>query len=152
MNTVKVVDYDFNNGDGIAVTLWVAGCPHKCEGCHNPQLFNPNIGTNDIEGTIAKIKKGLSDTRVNKHLSILGGEPLAPYNIKGVVKVVREIRREFPDKEIWLWTGYQLDGLDAEQRKVLWCINYLIDGPFIKSKQVIGEWYGSSNQKIYELV
>ena len=109
MKYEKVVDMDLNNGDGIGVTLWVTGCPHHCYGCHNKILWDENRGKEDYIEALNKIRKALSDDRIDKHLSVLGGEPLAPYNIDEVTEIVRIIRQEFPDKKIWLWTGYELE-------------------------------------------
>lgn len=151
MRAEKVVDYDYNNGDGVAVTLWVTGCPHKCEGCHNPQLWDKDRGMYEMEA-LSKIEDALSDPDINKHLSILGGEPLAPYNIKGVTFICKYIREKFPNKEIWLWTGYTVEELDESQREVLEYINVIIDGKFEKDLKIEGKWYGSSNQRMLEIV
>lgn len=151
MRYEKVVDFDYNNGDGIAVTLWVTGCPHKCKGCHNPQLFNPDRGNDDYMGAVDKILKALSIRRIDKHLSILGGEPLAPYNIEQVIDVCKIVKRKYPNKKIWVWTGYKWEDLDIRQQQLLKYIDYLVDGKFEESLKVENQWYGSSNQRIIDV-
>lgn len=151
MRYEKVVDYDFNNGDGIGVSLWVTGCPHHCSGCHNPQLFDPTRGQEGYSSALDKVLMALEDPRIDKHLSILGGEPLAPYNVDGVIEIVKEIRNRYPNKKIWLWTGYALEELDEKQKEVLQYLDYIIDGRFEKDLKVRNRWYGSSNQKITKL-
>ena len=144
----SVVDYDFNNGNGIGVSLWVCGCPHKCKGCHNPQLFDPNQGHMGHLSALDKIYKALDDPNIDKHLSILGGEPLAPYNVKGVLEIVKAISEKYPKKQIWLWTGYEWDELNEEQMEVFKYVDYMVVGRFIEELKVRNEWFGSSNQKI----
>ena len=147
----SIVDYDYNNGDGIAVTLWVTGCPHRCKGCHNPQLWDKNYGTDfDIEA-IDKIMKALSDPDVDKHLSILGGEPLSLDNIEHILQLCNLVKNTFPNKKIWVWTGYKIEDLDNHQKNILDYVDYVIDGKFIEELKVKNEWYGSSNQKIYDI-
>lgn len=151
MRYERVVDYDFNNGDGIGVSLWVTGCPHKCDGCHNSQLFDPNRGQEGHSSALEKIFKALEDPKIDKHLSILGGEPLAPYNIDGVIEVLKAVRKKYPYKEIWLWTGYTIDELDTKQMEVIPYLDYIIDGRFNKNLKVRNKWYGSSNQRLIKL-
>lgn len=151
MRYEKVIDYDFNNGDGIGVSLWVTGCPHKCDGCHNPQLFNPNRGQEGHSSALEKIFKALDDPRVDKHLSILGGEPLASYNVDGVIEILKAVRERYPNKEIWLWTGYVVEELDQKQRQALMYLDHIIDGKYVKELKVRNKWYGSSNQRLISM-
>ena len=151
MKYEKVVDMDLNNGDGIGVTLWVTGCPHHCYGCHNKILWDENRGKEDYIEALSKIRKALSDDRIDKHLSVLGGEPLAPYNIDEVTEIVRIIRQEFPDKKIWLWTGYELEELNTKQRSILQYLDYIIVGRFDITNKCENRYYGSTNQRLIDL-
>ena len=151
MRYERVVDYDFNNGDGIGVSLWVTGCPHCCDGCHNPQLFDPRRGQEGYSSALDKIFKALEDPRIDKHLSILGGEPLAPYNVDGVLEIVKSVRERYPNKEIWLWTGYTIEEMNPRQLEVLEYLNYVVDGKFMKDLKVRNKWFGSSNQRLIKL-
>lgn len=151
MRYERVVDFDYNNGDGIAVTLWLTGCPHKCKGCHNPQLFDPNRGNPDYLEALSKILYALDEDDVDKHLSILGGEPLAPYNIEGVIHICKFIRNRYPNKKIWVWTGYSWEDLDVRQQHLLQYIDYLVDGKFMEDLKIENKWYGSSNQRLIDV-
>ena len=148
MNYAKIDSCDFNNGSGIRVTLWVSGCPLQCDGCHNQQLWDRNYGTLFDENAKNKIMKLLNNEYVSG-LSILGGEPLAPYNIDEIIQLCKEVRERFSSKDIWLWTGYEWDYV--KQHKIEYYADYIICGKFIKSKAGKFKFFGSSNQKIYYL-
>lgn len=151
MRVERIIDYDYNNGDGVGVSVWTTGCPHKCRGCHNKQLWDKERGMADFEEIMNKVLKAMGDLDVDKHLAILGGEPLAPYNIQGVKEMCRRVKEQFPNKKIWLWTGYTYEDLNSDQIDCLKYVDTLVDGPFIESRKVEGQWYGSDNQRIIEL-
>ena len=154
MKVAEVRDYDFLNGDGIGVSVWVTGCPHHCYGCHNQDLWDvdPNgYECMDYIEALNKIRKCMDDPRIEKHLAILGGEPLAPYNIYEVSEICRIIKEEYPSRPIWLWTGYNMEELNTEQRSILKYVDFLITGRFEIQNKVKNRYYGSSNQKIYRL-
>ena len=136
---------DSANGPGMRVSLFVSGCTLKCKGCFNKQSWDFNYGkeyTKEVEDSIIK---ALKDPYING-LSILGGDPLEPENRGTVLSLVQRVRQELPNKTIYLWTGRYL-----KQVQNLPIMNYLdavIDGPYIESKHVEGQWYGSSNQTI----
>lgn len=144
MNYVKIDSCDFNNGDGIRVTLWVSGCPLQCKGCHNSQLWDRNVGKEFTQKEMDKIIKLLNNDYI-RGLSILGGEPLAPYNIKDVVKVMQEVRKHYTyqEKDIWLWTGYNENELNIPDE-----IDVIICGRYKEDKKVDSKYFGSSNQKM----
>lgn len=148
MNYAKIDTCDFNNGSGIRITLWVSGCPLQCDGCHNQQLWDKSYGSQFDEEAKNKIME-LLDNEYISGLSILGGEPLAPYNIDEVISLCKEVNARFPEKDIWLWTGYDWDYVT--KHKVEYYANYIICGKFIKSQAGKFKYFGSSNQKIYFL-
>lgn len=148
MNYAKIDSCDFINGSGIRVTLWVSGCPLQCDGCHNQQLWDKSYGTLFDENAKNKIME-LLDNEYISGLSILGGEPLAPYNIDEIIKLCKEVHERFPRKDIWLWTGYEWDYV--EKHKIEHYADYIICGRFIASKAGKFKFFGSSNQKIYFL-
>lgn len=146
MNYAKIDTCDFNNGDGIRITLWVSGCPLQCDGCHNQQLWDKNYGNQFNEEVKNKIIKLLSDEYISG-LSILGGEPLAPYNIFDVINLCKEIKIQYPNKDIWLWTGYEWNHVHSTD--ITKYVDYIICGKFLKNKKGDFKYFGSSNQKIY---
>ena len=147
---------DASNGDGICVSLWVQGCPHRCKGCHNPETWDFNSGKEipvDIKGQIVK---GLCANGVQRNFAVLGGEPLCKENLEFVENVISAVRAAYPHIKIYVWTGYTYSELFSSTnsliQSILEKIDYLIDGPFIEEeKDLTLKWRGSSNQEIIEL-
>lgn len=137
---------DINNGEGLVVSLWVSGCPIKCEGCHNEAIWDFNSGEEFTEETLNYLVDLLKDPRVDKGLSILGGEPLATENYTDVLNVVKHVREKFPKKNIWLWTGYEYSKI--ESLEILKYLDVVITGRYIESlKDKETWWRGSLNQQ-----
>lgn len=112
--------------------------------------WNPSNGHDFSSDMEDKIINDLLDTRiVRRGLSLSGGDPLHPNNVKSVLRLVVRVRNECQGKDIWLWTGYKIDELNDCQRKVVDLIDVLIDGKFeqdLYNPELL--WRGSSNQKI----
>ena len=149
MNYIRIDDFDMLNGDGIGVVLWVAGCNHNCEECHNPETWNPNNGQLFTDKSKQEIFQYLNKDYIHR-ITFTGGDPLFPNNRDTLTKLAKEIKELFPDKKIWCYTGYLY-----EQVKDLPIMNYidvLIDGPYVKKlRDVSLHWVGSSNQKVIKL-
>lgn len=146
MKITSIKDFDINNGEGIRVSLWVSGCHFKCEGCHGQAYWDRSSGKDFSETHIDKIIQLLEED-IGKDLSILGGEPLEPYNIDGATELCKIIKEEYPSKTIWLWTGNVFENI--KDLDVLAYIDVLVDGQFIK--ELYNEklmWKGSSNQRV----
>lgn len=147
---------DFVNGEGVCVSLWTAGCPHRCPGCFNSEMWDYNNGKpvpNDIKGQLVK---AISANGIQRNFSILGGEPLSEDNRAFVDDIVKSIRSAYPRIKIYLWTGYTYQELlDLDNKyinSILSQINFLIDGRFEEDKKDLTlKLRGSSNQKIIEL-
>lgn len=146
MRYADIKKNDINNGEGIVVSLWVTGCPIKCPHCHNESIWDKNTGKDFTPQVLDSIIEELSDTRVDKGFSILGGEPLAPWNYDQVLYVVKSVRALFPKKRIWLWTGYNYDNIS--NLEIFKYLDVVIDGMYIDSlKDEKTWWRGSSNQR-----
>lgn len=149
MNYSTIKKYDISNGKGVRCSIFLTGCTHKCKGCFNSELWDFKAGKpfdNDA-------KKYLFELLADPHcvgLSVLGGEPLQ----QGVEMrdLLKEVRETFPDKDIWLWTGYYIPKeLDALQVEITSYCDYVIDGRFDESKTDKKLLFrGSSNQTIWE--
>ncbi|STI83158.1 anaerobic ribonucleoside-triphosphate reductase activating protein [Escherichia coli] len=100
-----------------------------------------------------QIINDLNDTRIKRQgISLSGGDPLHPQNVPDILKLVQRIRAECPGKDIWVWTGYKLDELNATQMQVVDLINVLVDGKFVQDlKDPSLIWRGSSNQVVHHL-
>ncbi|OCF97081.1 anaerobic ribonucleoside-triphosphate reductase-activating protein [Gilliamella sp. wkB308] len=151
MNYHRYYPVDVVNGEGTRCTLFVAGCVHQCRGCYNKSTWSLDSGLPFTQSVEDQIIKDLQDTEIKRQgLSLSGGDPLHPQNVPTILKLVKRVKTECENKDIWLWTGYKLDELTAEQQAVIPYIDVLIDGKFIQEQadpKLL--WRGSSNQIIY---
>ena len=144
-NIAKIKQYCISNGEGLRTAIFFSGCDFHCPGCFNYELQDPNYG----KKYSSEIEKEIFNT-INEHIagiSILGGEPLSKYNLETVTQLCSNFKEKFPNKTIWLWTGYTI-----EEIKTLPILNYidvLIDGQFKQDEYEYGLlWRGSRNQRI----
>lgn len=147
---------DFVNGEGVSVSLFLQGCPFHCEGCHNPETWNPKGGIEVDEGDlIQQILTLINANNIIRNLSVLGGEPLDTEQKRDFLReLIIRVRYYYPEIKIVLWTGYKYNDIkDKEDFKyILENIDYLIDGPFIlKERDITLKWRGSRNQNIRDM-
>ncbi|MFZ7159577.1 anaerobic ribonucleoside-triphosphate reductase-activating protein [Avibacterium gallinarum] len=151
MNYLQYYPVDIVNGEGTRCTLFVSGCEHACKGCYNQKSWSFSAGVPFDKAMEDQIIRDLQDQRIKRQgLSLSGGDPLHPRNVPTLLALVKRVKTECPDKDIWLWTGYKLAELNDLQRQMLPYIDVLIDGKFIKEQadpSLI--WRGSANQVIY---
>ena len=153
-----LIKNDIVNGQGVCVSLFVQGCPHKCPGCFNPETWNPEEGIETPVDLKGQIIKAISANGIIRNFSILGGEPLAPYNLEFVNNILTAVKAAYPQILIYLWTGYTLEEL-AERKQsedvlyeLLNKVDILIDGPFIEEqKDLTLPLRGSKNQRVIKL-
>ena len=144
---------DFSNGQGVCVSFWVQGCPHKCKGCHNPETWDFYGGKEipvDIKGQIIK---AICANGITRNFSVLGGEPLCSENLELTEEIIADIRIAFPSIKIFLWTGYTIEELKNQNnnyiKNILNNIDVLIDGKYIQEKRDITlDLRGSTNKRI----
>ena len=151
MNYSKYYPLDVLNGEGTRCTLFVSGCIHQCKGCYNQSTWSPDAGELFTDQLADQIISDLNDTRIKKQgLSLSGGDPLHPENLSAVLNLIKRIKIECENKDIWLWTGYLLMELTYEQKQVVELVDTLIDGKFEPSLAEPNlRWRGSSNQIIH---
>lgn len=152
MNYASIVKADIANGTGFRVSLFVCGCARNCPGCFNPEAQNPDFGKPFDDEAKQKIFKELEHEWC-KGVSFLGGEPLSKLsdNRKVIIALAKEIREKFPDRNQWLWSGYTLEEIQADDsmKDILKHIDVLVDGPFIEEQKDLSiPFRGSSNQRI----
>lgn len=149
MNYLAITKDDMINGEGLRVVLWVAGCGHKCQNCQNPHSWNENSGVSFTEETKQELFKELEKDYISG-ITFSGGDPLYINNRETVTRLCKEIKGKFPNKNIWLYTGYVYG--EVQDLEIMKYIDVLIDGPYIESKRDIElEWRGSSNQRIIRI-
>ena len=159
MNYGEIKNFDIANGEGVRVSLFVSGCTHHCKNCFNKETWSFDYGepfTGEVED---KIIAELAPSYING-LSLLGGEPFEPQNQQGLIPLLRRVKTELPDKNIWCYTGYLFDkDLLGESRarceytdEMLSYIDVLVDGEFVQELYSITlQFRGSSNQRIIDV-
>ena len=124
----QIREMDISNGPGVRVSIFMQGCHFHCKNCFNKETWDFEGGKEFTEDTIKKILQ-LSNKEYIKGLSILGGEPMHPNNIEGTTKLAKAFKEEYPDKTIWVWSGYKFDK-DLKDKDVLKYIDVLVDGTY----------------------
>lgn len=149
MNYHNITKDDMLNGEGLRVVLWVAGCGHHCLECHNPQTWDANSGVPFDYAAKLELLDELSRDYISG-ITFSGGDPLFPGNRAEVGELISEIRKNFPNKTIWLYTGYRWEDV-CELPMVQMC-DVLVDGRYQKEqKDTQLCWRGSSNQRIIDV-
>ena len=134
------------------MSLWTQGCPHHCKGCFNGETWDFDAGEEFEDSDLQYIIENINKNNVHRDLSILGGEPLCPENVDGVIEVCKIFKEKFPEKKIYLWTGYVVEQFNEKQRNVLNYIDVLVDGPFVQAKRNLSLMMrGSSNQRVIDV-
>ena len=153
MNYLQYYPLDVVNGEGTRCTVFVSGCEHLCKGCHNTTSWDASKGHLFDQAIEDRIIADLGDQRIHRDgLSLSGGDPLFPPNVPAILKLVQRVKQTYPDKDIWLWSGYTLETLTPEQKEVIDYVDVLIDGKFELEKRNLSlPWRGSSNQRIIPL-
>lgn len=159
MNYGNIKKYDIADGEGVRVTLFVSGCRNYCKNCFQPETWNFDYGNPYTSQTEQEIIDALKKPYI-KGLTLLGGEPFEPENQRVLVTLLRRIKKELPDKNIWSYTGYVLDQdiLEGGRKhcevtnEMLSMIDVLVDGPFMEEKKNISlKFRGSENQRVIDL-
>lgn len=149
MRYKQILDCSIADGEGVRVVLFVTGCSHHCKGCHNPECWDPENGKEFTEAVKEKLFK-LIDRPYIDGLTLSGGDPLFSSNIKDIEKLCVEFKQRFPNKTIWLYTGFTLEEIRA--LKFIKYIDVIVDGKFeIDKRDITLPFRGSSNQRIIRL-
>lgn len=152
MRYAGIIKNDFSAAPGVSVTFFTQGCPHRCEGCHNPETWDFEGGEEVTHDTILDVIEAITANGLHRNLCIMGGEPLCPENQFLTNLIINSVKEKLPDTKIYLWTGYYLKDLDFNNNRIeqiLDKVDYIIDGPFEKDKRDITLFMrGSSNQHI----
>ena len=137
------------NGEGLRTVLWVAGCSHNCPQCHNPVTWDINGGLAFDEAAKEELFEELKKVYISG-VTFSGGDPLHEKNRKEIEKLAEDIREKFPDKTIWLYTGYEWEEICG--LPFLPNIDVIVDGEFkIEEKDNSLHWKGSANQRVIDV-
>ncbi len=140
---------DISNGPGVRVSIFFQGCHFHCKDCFNSETWDFNLGKEFNDKIIDEIIN-ISNKEYLAGLSILGGEPLHPINIEGTIKLAKKFKEVYPNKTIWLWSGYLYE--DIVNKDILNYIDVLVDGNFkteLFSPKL--KWKGSANQRVIDV-
>ena len=156
MKYATIKNCDIANGPGVRVSLFVSGCTHRCPGCFNEVAWDFDYGEPFTQETIDRILSMLRPAYI-RGLTLLGGEPFEPQNQGAVVELLRQIKKEMPEKSIWAFSGYLFDrdilsGRLGDTAEYLSYLDVLVDGPFVEAKKNLSlRFRGSENQRIIDV-
>ena len=166
MNYIGITPFDIANGPGIRVTLWISGCTCHCKECQNPETWDFNSGKLFNEESMNELLDYLSKPWI-QGLTLSGGHPLEFKNADVVGAIIKKVRKELPDKDIWLYTGYELNlshfftthrGIAREDQHhnyiydIIRNCDVIVDGPFINEKKDLSlRFRGSKNQRLIDV-
>lgn len=150
MHYNKIRKMDVSNGPGIRVSIFMQGCTFNCIGCFNTETHDFKGGKEFTDETISRVLELCSKEYI-EGLSILGGEPLHPKNIEGTTKLAKTFKEEYPNKTIWVWSGFLFDR-DLKDKEILNYIDVLVDGQYkCELYSPILKWKGSANQRVIDV-
>ena len=149
---MKIANIKYNyivDGDGVCVSVWFQGCPHKCKGCHNPQTHSFKGGYEFNTEAVQKICNELEKPYI-AGLTLSGGHPLESENIKECTALCRYIKLRYPNKNIWLYTGWLWE--DIKDLEIVKYVDVIVDGKYIEEERNISlPFCGSQNQRVIDV-
>ena len=143
---------DVANGLGVGVVLWCQGCRMGCPECHNPETWDINGGQPFTTESMNELFAALDKPYI-KRLTISGGHPLEPENTDGVLDVIKQVKARYPQKAIWLYTGWTIEELYQKHMEyVLQDVDILVDGRYVAQlRNVALPYRGSENQRVIDV-
>ena len=161
MNYAAIKKSDIANGEGIRTTVFVSGCRNRCKNCFQPETWSFDYGSPFTDEVMEDIFRTFENPVV-RGLTILGGEPMEPENQRGLLPFLKEFKRRYPKKTVWLYTGNLYETLVGEvgshpkcidiTGELLSLVDSLVDGPFIEEEKRLGlRFRGSANQRIIDM-
>lgn len=159
MNYSGIKPFSIENGEGVRVSLFVSGCRNACKGCFQPETWDFAAGQPFTEAVEDEILEMLRPDYV-KGLTLLGGDPFEEENQEGLLSLLRKVKAQFPEKDIWAYTGYILDEdfIPGGKKYTPWTeeimsmMDVVIDGPFVlEKKNLTLKFRGSSNQRVIDM-
>lgn len=160
MNVAEIKNRDIANGLGVRVSLFVSGCRHACKGCFNEIAWDFDFGKPYDKAMEDELLRQLAPDYV-EGLTLLGGEPFEPENRSELLGLLRRVRRELPEKNVWIYSGFTFEELTGKKPsrgsgqdtdEILRLTDVLVDGPFVYAlKDITLRFRGSSNQRIIDV-
>lgn len=163
------IDYEsVKDGEGVRTAIYVSGCSHNCSGCHNPETHNSNYGILFTEELKKEIFENIKKRPYISGITFTGGDPLHENNLEGVANLQHLVQKYYPEKTIWLYTGYtweqimnpivtddfnlHRDELIKKRKQIVCNCDVLVEGRYIdKLRDISLKWRGSSNQNVIDV-
>ncbi len=150
--------FSIENGPGVRVSLFVSGCSHHCEGCFSESTWDFEYGQPFTEETEDGILKALAPGYI-AGLTLLGGDPTEPVNQRALLPLLRRVKEQLPEKNVWVYSGYLYEDFKPDGRaycdataEFLSLCDVMVDGPFQKEKRnLLLDYRGSENQRLIDL-
>jgi anaerobic ribonucleoside-triphosphate reductase activating protein len=148
MRIAGLVQDSIVDGPGLRFTVFTQGCPHRCEGCHNPETHDPGGGK---EIPVDEVIKQMRSNPLTDGVTLSGGEPF--FQPADCAKIAEAAKKD--GLNVWTYTGYTFEQLfnlsDPEIKRLLSLTDVLVDGPFILSERSLSiKWRGSRNQRLID--
>ena len=151
MRYASIRSFDISNGEGIGVALFTQGCHFHCKGCFNQETWDLAGGKEynlEVEDHIMEL---LGRDFIDR-FSILGGEPLLERNIAPITLLCKRIKKKYPDKKIWLYTGYDYDYIKDKLTDLFENVDVVVDGTYVEELRDLNlHFRGSSNQRVIDV-
>ena len=145
----KIRKMDIADGPGVRVSIFLQGCTFNCKNCFNPETHDFKGGQEFTDETIEEVLN-LCDKEFITGLSILGGEPMHPLNIKGTIKLAKAFKERYPEKTIWSWSGFLIDNI--VDKEILNYLDVLVDGQYVDElHNPTLKLCGSENQRVIDV-
>lgn len=168
MNIAGINYESINDGEGVRTTIFVSGCSHKCPNCHNPQTHDINYGVKLTDELQNEIIDNIKKRPFISGITLSGGDPLHYNNVKDVFNLIIKLKNKFPNKNIWLYTGYtwnqifypittdnfnlERDKIFDYRRRVIELCDVLVDGRYVDElRDLTLGFKGSSNQRVIDV-
>ena len=146
----RIRKMDISNGPGVRVSIFFQGCDFHCKGCFNSEAWD-FLGGKEFNDEVINHILDLCNNDVISGLSILGGEPLNPKNILGSTKLAKSFKEKYPNKTIWLWSGYLFEDY-IHEKEIVNYLDVIVDGQFhIEESSPLLKYKGSSNQRVIDV-
>lgn len=151
MNIARIDRFNFVNGSGLRDVIWCSGCNHNCPGCHNKEAQDPSFGRPWDDSDYDTLAEDLDSPHI-KGITFSGGEATFPANREQCTKIMQWVKKNYPDKDIWVWTGYRYE--EIKDLPMMEYIDVLVDGRFVQALKPEFDhlrYRGSSNQRVIDV-
>lgn len=159
MNYCEIKNCDIANGPGVRITLFVSGCRNHCPGCFQPQTWDFDFGHPFDSETEERVLRMLEPSYI-RGITVLGGEPFEPENQPALLALLSTVRKRFPAKDVWIFTGFTWEELHSSEcraytavtEELISAADVIVDGRFVEEKKNIRlRFRGSENQRIIDV-